>query len=99
MGSILSVSEREDRKVTTQEERDAENHAAWPTPGLSLGTLNGRGCLEGQGERVGDGAELLVRAHAGDLLSHHLAEHGDHREASVLQLLELLLPEHLGVVR
>ena len=44
-------------------------------------------------KRVDDRTELLVRAHARDLLGHQLAEDGDHREATILQLLKLLLLE------
>ena len=51
--------------------------------------------LERQRQALDDQAELLVRAVAAHLLRHHLAQHGDHREAAVLQLLELLLGEDL----
>mmetsp|Transcript_43580 Transcript_43580/g.87209 ORF Transcript_43580/g.87209 Transcript_43580/m.87209 type:complete len:262 (-) Transcript_43580:8-793(-) len=54
--------------------------------------------LSRKGERVDDRAELLVCAHARDLLRHKLAEHGDHREAAVLQLLELFLLEDSRIV-
>lgn len=47
-------------------------------------------------ERLDDRAELLVGALTGDLLGHELAKHGDHGEAAVLKLLELLLTELLG---
>jgi hypothetical protein len=33
------------------------------------------------------------------LLRHELAEHGDHREAAVLELLQLLVAKHLRVLR
>ena len=59
------------------------------------------GALEGEGnvERLDNGAELLVGALSGDLLRHELAEHCDHREAAVLELLELLLTELLDRLR
>mmetsp|Transcript_11459 Transcript_11459/g.23316 ORF Transcript_11459/g.23316 Transcript_11459/m.23316 type:complete len:238 (-) Transcript_11459:30-743(-) len=57
------------------------------------------GCLKGQAETVGDQAELLVRAVAADLLRHHLAQDSNHGQTAVLQLLQLLLGEHLGIIR
>mgnify|MGYP004121769057 CR=1 FL=1 len=56
-------------------------------------------CLERQRQTLDDEAELLVRAVAADLLGHQLAQHRDHRQAAVLQLLELLLGEDLRRAR
>jgi len=46
-----------------------------------------------EGEGVDDRAELLICAHARNLLRHQLTEHSNHREPAVLQLLELLALE------
>mgnify|MGYP001291053014 CR=1 FL=1 len=55
--------------------------------------------LERQRQALDDQAELLVRAVAAHLLRHQLAQHGDHREAAVLQLLQLLVLEDNRIVR
>mmetsp|Transcript_54159 Transcript_54159/g.118110 ORF Transcript_54159/g.118110 Transcript_54159/m.118110 type:complete len:269 (+) Transcript_54159:201-1007(+) len=49
--------------------------------------------------KLEDGEELLVGTHPRDLLGHKLAKDGNHREAAVLQFLELLLPENSWVLR
>merc|ERR1712172_126340 len=50
-------------------------------------------------ESIDDRTKLLVRAHARDLLRHHLTQHRNHREAAVLELLQLLVLERLGIIR
>jgi len=78
---------------TSYKSNSSGTHAS--LAGHEVGGVGPGVVVDGVGEMVG---EVLERALAGDDGLHEEAEHGEHGEAAVRELLDLELGEGLGVV-